>query len=296
MPSTLRVTLHQTGATITVKLYAAESSTELETVSLTEQSRAYTYSGTTTGTFTGDHECEIFAGGNRIGSGWVRLTDGETSVIGDPRDFPEPSTPPTASAIATQVDTTLTASHGSGSWGGPTAASIASEVDAELSAAHGSGAWTTAAGTGDATAAKQDQILTKLNGPIPTVTSRTKEGAKLTTYIGDDDVGENKLEIIVEDVGETLRTSLLAASSVIFGAGSGEKSNQITGTISNAAADITHDSDGNTHLFVSIASADKPTKPGCLTYHVKEIDSNSKEYVRIQSTITVETERAKVVS
>ena len=146
-------------------------------------------------------------------------------------------------------------------------------------------------GAGDATEAKQDQILGKLNStPIKTV-SNVSKGGEITIYVGDDDVDGNAILLAVTDTGEVLKAKLEAATSVLFGAGTGSAANDIVGTIDKSAITA---ADGTTTIKVEIPSANKPsTKVGeDYTYHIKAIDSEGNEHVEVEGCLELRNERA----
>lgn len=151
---------------------------------------------------------------------------------------------------------------------------------------------------GDATEAKQNQILAALSGKVIKVTSRTANGTDLVSYIGDDDVGTNAQKVIVLDTGSVLHDYLKSAAvdSVTFGAGRGDGYNEILGTVDKTA--ITHDvTSAKTTIPVEILSTGKAAVVDCYTYHVKAITvTDAYEYVHVEGTIDLRPERRKVVS
>lgn len=174
----------------------------------------------------------------------------------------------------------------------PSASAVASTVDTVLTTAHGSGSWQTGSGSGGsgtATLEKQNAILAAIEGGTVNVVARTKNGTELLSYIGDDDVRSNAQRVSVSDVDGALRTKLQAATSVIFGAGNNRQSNEITGTIDKA--EITN-SDDVTTIPVEISSDNKPATPDVFDYHIKAIDGDGNEYVEITGRIELKNERA----
>ncbi|GAB5444213.1 MAG: hypothetical protein Fues2KO_45620 [Fuerstiella sp.] len=143
-------------------------------------------------------------------------------------------------------------------------------------------------GGGDATEAKQDSILAALSGKVVKVTSRVINGTDIVSYIGDDDVGDDAAEVVIDDVGGVIRDKLQAASAVHF-AGGLDSANEITGTIN--ADNITH-AGGRTTIPVEIPSTGKPTKANpSYEYHIKSVSDSAKEFVRIEGTIDLRPER-----
>ena len=119
---------------------------------------------------------------------------------------------PTASAVATQVDTTLTASHGSGDWNGdsdatlanqttiitaiaalPTASAISTQVDTDLTTAHGAGAWNEKS---DATLANQTSILATIGGIVPDPVSANEVSCKRTWRVKDGNEDDRATQVI----------------------------------------------------------------------------------------------------
>ena len=147
-------------------------------------------------------------------------------------------------------------------------------------------------GGGTATLENQTLIVSMLNGtPIKTV-SRVSSGGEIVTYLGDDDTGTDKLLIPVDDTGEVLKTKLQAATSVVFGAGTGSAANQIVGTIDANA--ISH-ADDITTIPIEITSAQKAgAKAGPeYTYHIKSV-TDGKESVEVEGCLELRNERAAV--
>ena len=129
----------------------------------------------------------------------------------------------------------------------------------------------------------------KLSGKVIKVTDRTANGTQLVSYIGDDDVGDNAQIVKIDDAGEVIKTKLEDATSLLFGGGTGNAANQITGTIDQQT--ITH-VDGVTSISVEIPADKKSTTADCYTYHIKGLDDDNKGFVRIEGTIDLRNERA----
>ena len=139
---------------------------------------------------------------------------------------------------------------------------------------------------GDATLAKQNEILGKFAETPVNVINNVSSGGEITIYLGDDDTGSNAIQI-PHNGGSALRTKLQAATSVIFGAGTGDAANQITGTINQG--DIT-----DTIIPVEIPSANKVGAPigDDYTWHVKAITSGA-EHVESEGALNLRAERAQ---
>lgn len=139
-------------------------------------------------------------------------------------------------------------------------------------------------GSGDATEAKQDQILAKFAGTVLKVNNNVSSGGEIAIYLGDDDTGSDAL-VIPHDGGAALETKLTAATSVIFGAGRASAANQIVGTVT-AWTDST--------VTVEITSAQKAgAKAGDdYTYHIKSITSG-RESVELSGCLELRNERAQ---
>jgi hypothetical protein len=171
-------------------------------------------------------------------------------------------------------------------------AKFASTDTGEASAASGSvAALSQGAGGGsggDATEAKQDSILAALSGKVIKVTSRVINGTDIVSYIGDDDVDDNAQSVVIDDVGEAIKTKLQAATSVSFGAGL-DSANEVVGTIDTG--NITHASNRTT-IPVEITSANKPTKPSpSYEWHIKSVDGDGNEFVEVIGTLDLRPER-----
>jgi hypothetical protein len=161
-------------------------------------------------------------------------------------------------------------------------ASAASGSVAALSQGAGGG------GGGDASEANQLSILAALSGKVIKVTSRTVNGNELVSYIGDDDVDDNAQSVVIDDVGEVIKTKLQAATSVSFGAGL-DSANEVVGTIDTG--NITHASNRTT-IPVEITSANKPTKANPnYEWHIKSVDGDGNEFVEVIGTLDLRPER-----
>lgn len=95
-----------------------------------------------------------------------------------------------ATSTAIKAKTDLIPAQPAGVSDVPTTAQIATQVDTVLSAAHGAGAWT-GSGGGDATEAKQDQIIASIAGIVPQPPSVAMVRNARTWRLYDD--GENAL-------------------------------------------------------------------------------------------------------
>jgi hypothetical protein len=131
-------------------------------------------------------------------------------------------------------------------------------------------------------------------GRIYTVSNVDSSG-RLHLYLGDDHVADNTntLNVTVTDADESLKDYLSAAASIIFGAGTAEAANQITGTVT--PANVTASGGITTIPVIVTAAGSAAATPGDdYTFHIKAIDGSGNEATKVEGSLTVHAERAQV--
>ena len=159
------------------------------------------------------------------------------------------------------------------------------------------------AGGGDATEAKQDEIITKLNSTPIKIVSPVAAGGEVTLYKGSDyrTRQTTSVDITVDDTGAVLQTKLqdaLQVETILFGAGRSLDANDIVGTVD--AGTITHAADVTT-IKVEITSSQLNAAEIAdnYDYHIKAIapvesgESVGDEEVVVSGTLHVRPERAR---
>lgn len=279
---------YRSGLTLTGQIYAPTATAVVESLALAEPDAAARpgyYTATVTSA-TGWHVAVITAGGVTVADGWVKLVSGETHLVGDPRDAQLDAAGLRAAVglAAANLDTQL--------GGIASAAAIADAVLDEAMADH------TAAGSLGKHLADMKVSTDKISAGRLSIVSPVTPGGDITLIKGSDYTvaANNTVPLPVSDPGEVLKDYLQDASigSVIFGAGTDDDANTITGTID--ADSITHSS-GTTTLPLAIDSASLAAAAvsDAYDYHIKALTTATPalEIVKVEGCLSVRTERAQ---
>lgn len=158
----------------------------------------------------------------------------------------------------------------------PTRAEATADKD-EILARGSTGPWTTGAGGpgggGDATEAKQDQILGALAGTVIKPVSPVRDGGTIVLVQGDDYTGANAITLpAFSDPSSVVHDLLAAADDVVWAGGDRSAKNLIVGTVSS-----THDGGTEmTTVTISIDQADNTVALGDYAWQIQATTSGKR--------------------
>jgi hypothetical protein len=172
---------------------------------------------------------------------------------------------------------------------------IAAEVDTVLTESHGEGPWSGGAGvgSGDATEAKQDLILSKLQGTPINVVSPISNTGNVTLRLGDDDVGDRWRVNYPVANGADLRTFLQSATvaNAYFVA---RRVNVNDIVVEIDPDNITApDNDGKILIPVEIPRTAKPRVTGVLQCSILAVDTEGRQHHETIGILTLEPQIGK---
>jgi hypothetical protein len=174
-------------------------------------------------------------------------------------------------------------------------AAVAAEVDNVLTESHGEGPWSGGAGSGsgDATEAKQDLILSKLQGTPINVVSPISNTGTVTLRLGDDDAGDRWRVNYPVANGADLRTFLQSAA--VANAYFVARRSSVNDLVVEIDPDniTAPDDDGTIIISIEIPRTAKPRVTGVLQCSVLAVDTEGRQHHETIGILTLEPQIGK---